>query len=248
MAKASIITGHYVKLEQTTAGLGDRIIAQIIDWLFFFAYEIAIFVLFAVITEYFPLSSNDVLEVFFVILLFLPLVFYFPLCELLNNGQSIGKKIMRIRVVMVDGSAPTLGAILLRWALYPIDVLLTAGLGSIFILFSEKNQRMGDLAAGTTVIKLQDNTIGTIDLNEFSYIMPNYKPTYHEATNLTISQIELLSRVLYNNRPERWQYIEELAKQVQQTLNIPPLINGNNEAFLWTVYNDAYHYNATITA
>lgn len=70
-----------------------------------------------------------------------------------NHGQSFGKKLINIRVVKVDGSTPSIGSYLLRWLLFPIDGPITSGLGLLVVLLNKNNQRLGDLAAGTMVIK-----------------------------------------------------------------------------------------------
>ena len=70
------------------------------------------------------------------------------------DGQSIGKKLRHLKVVRLDGEPPTLGNYLVRWLLRFVDVTLSSGVAAVLsILVTPYGQRLGDLAAGTTVVK-----------------------------------------------------------------------------------------------
>ena len=92
---------------------------------------------------------------------------------------------MNIRVVKLDGS-PSIGSYLLRWLLFIVDGPLTSGLGIFVILLTKNNQRLGDLAAGTMVIKEKNYrkihvSLGRIRLSdeELPSGLPLNPPTYH---------------------------------------------------------------------
>jgi len=70
-----------------------------------------------------------------------------------SNRSPILKRLMNIRVVKSDGSTPSISAYLLRWLLFIIDGPGTGGLGLLVVLLTKNSQRLGDLAAGTMVIK-----------------------------------------------------------------------------------------------
>lgn len=70
-----------------------------------------------------------------------------------QSRTKLWQKLINIRVVKVDGSTPSIGSYLLRWLLFPIDGPITSGLGLLVVLLNKNNQRLGDLAAGTMVIK-----------------------------------------------------------------------------------------------
>lgn len=144
----AIQTSQNVLLEYEPASIGDRILATLLDYLVFFGWVI---LLFAVPVGVFKVQPST----FYVVLMALPLLLYDLLCEWLLNGQSIGKLALGIRVVMLDGSQPGLGAYLLRWLLRIVDTQLMAGLVAIItIAATGRGQRLGDLAAGTTVVKV----------------------------------------------------------------------------------------------
>ena len=247
MGQTTINTGYYVKLGLATAGLGSRILAQLLDCLFLSLFEGAVSYIMAIVMMTFR-DPPSIVYILMVLLCAIPIVLYHPLCESLNQGQSLGKKIVGLRVVKVDGTATTFGSSILRWVMLFVDVLLTSGIGIMCIMFTRDAQRIGDMAAGTTVVKLRGNVVRSSYLAEFNFILPEYRPVFSEAARLSINQIEIISRVLFNTSPDRQEYIDTLAEKVRNRLLIPPVQNMDNERFLRTIYNDAYHFNATITA
>lgn len=85
---------------------------------------------------------------------YLSAVAYFVLCELLMDGQSPGKRLGGLRVVRLDGTPIQLLDSALRNMLRAVDMLpffYTVGLVAIFV--SGRSQRVGDMVAGTMVIK-----------------------------------------------------------------------------------------------
>lgn len=155
MQTIEIETTQNVKIEYPIASVGDRVVAGLIDYLIMIGYFIgAIFVYLALInwTENTPFSF----PVAYFVILYLPVFFYHFLCETFLNGQSFGKKIMKMRVVKIDGSQAGIGSYLLRWLIAPFDIYFTYGsVGLITMLINGKGQRLGDLAANTTVVKLK---------------------------------------------------------------------------------------------
>ena len=148
MAESTIITGQFVRISQTPASIGERLIALAIDYILLGFYVFSTLALFSRIH-----LPSDFTMLFFLAIVYLPVLFYAFLCEMFNQGQSLGKRLMNIRVVKADGSTPGIGSYLLRWLLFPIDGPVTGGLGLLVVLLTKNSQRMGDLAAGTMVIK-----------------------------------------------------------------------------------------------
>ena len=238
MATNNIVTGQYVTLEQTPGSLGDRVLGQLIDNIVLIAYGVVAGILLWDSPAYDTLDSNEFAALFFAI--YLPVLLYHPLMELLHNGQSIGKTVMHTRVVNIDGTSPTLGGYLLRFILFPIDVIL--GLGLVSIVLTRRGQRLGDLAAGTMVVK---TSAPYIALPDYSYTMDGYVPTYNEAAELSMNQAELIHRVLSYDKVDRYELINRLALKMQQTLGIVPQ-GGTQEQFLATMLNDYGYYCSTV--
>ena len=115
--------------------------------------------------------------------------------ELFNHGQSVGKMVMRIRVVKKDGTTPGIGDFFMRWLLQLVD-LGFSGVGALVILISKNSQRLGDLAAGTMVIQLNDYRKIQVSLDEFSYLDRKYKPVYPQAETSLLTNLMSIQRTL----------------------------------------------------
>ena len=180
MAESTIITGQFVRISQTPASIGERLLALVID------YSLIVIYLYSMTTLIVKLHlSSGVGTVFFLCLVYLPVLLYSFLCEMFNHGQSFGKRLMNIRVVKSDGSTPSISAYLLRWLLFIIDGPGTGGLGLLVVLLTKNSQRLGDLAAGTMVIKEKNYRKIHVSLDEFDYLTKNYHPTYPQSADLS---------------------------------------------------------------
>ena len=240
MPEANIITGQYVQISQSPASLGERIIAQIIDSFLIICYLVGVSLLIAKFSSFH--SSNDF---FFLIAVYLPALFYHFRMELFNHGQSVGKMVMRIRVVKKDGTTPGIGDFFMRWLLQLVD-LGFSGVGALVILISKNSQRLGDLAAGTMVIQLNDYRKIQVSLDEFSYLDRKYKPVYPQAEDLSLNQLDVIQRTLNSEYGyERERRIASLAEKVRMHLNISDT-NTADEKFLYTIVRDYQHFTLEI--
>lgn len=236
MAQTSIITGQYVCIHQTAATVVQRVIAWLIDMVFL--YVAGLIAAIGVMPIVFSLEQETI-AIVFTTLLTLSILSYPLLMEVFNHGQSIGKYLVGIKVASLDGSTPTLGAYLLRWLLLLIDWGFM-GVGLAAIVFTKNSQRIGDLAAGTTVVKLpkQTRSINTYDL----YFANNhYTPTYPEAAHLSLRQFNVIARTLLTQNEARAVNIIRLAEKTEQVLGVSNT-TGNAELFLRTIYNDFQYY------
>jgi hypothetical protein len=174
--------------------------------------------------------------------LLLPILFYPLLFETLMHGQTPGKFLTKIRVTNVDGSTPNFLSYFLRWVLLPIDLFPYGGIGTLFILFTKNHQRLGDLAAGTTVVKRIPSS-AKYDLDPvFNEFPPDYKPAFPQADMLSEGQIRLISELLDNSADSP--ALDNLASKIRQKLHIEA--DGmNSRLFLETLLRD-YNYFATM--
>jgi uncharacterized RDD family membrane protein YckC len=232
MAESGIITGQYVRIQPTVASVGDRIFAQLIDWGVLLAY-------FALLTWFIVVTGID--GWWWMVLYLFPLFFYSLLCEILNQGQTLGKMALNIRVVKMDGSMPTLGSYLMRWMLFLIDGPATSFVGLVAMILTRNNQRLGDMAAGTVVIKKQKYKKIQISLDEYDYLSKNYTPRYPQASDLSLEQIEIITRAIGTQRDGFDLRLNQLAKKVQQKFNIERK-EANDLAFLQRVVRDYQYY------
>ena len=147
MEQFQIETAQNITINQNTSHLGERMLAYIIDTFIIVVYTILMFVFLASL----DIDMGD--QWAFYLILSLPAFLYYLLFETLMDGKTIGKGAMNLRVVKLDGSKPNFGNYFVRWALRIIDVGITSGGAAVLtILVRGKGQRIGDIAAGTTVI------------------------------------------------------------------------------------------------
>ena len=163
------------------------------------------------------------------------------MCEVFNRGQSLGKRLLNIRVVKADGSTPSLSSYLLRWLLFPIDLPITGGLGVIVILLTKNHQRLGDLAAGTMVIKEKNYRKIQVSLDEYDYLTKDYHPVYPPAADLSLEQVNVINKTLSSGSKDRARRIRQLADKVRTLLSIKQT-EGSDEKFLQTLLRDYQYY------
>jgi uncharacterized RDD family membrane protein YckC len=173
-------------------------------------------------------------------IVFTPVLFYHLLNEVFLGGQSIGKKVFNLRVISLDGNPPTLSQYLIRWFLRTVDMSLTSYIGGILCVALTKHaQRIGDKAAGTTVVtqKLPYNVSDTI----FKHINADvYKVSYPSVMRLSDRDINTINTILLqHNKNNMSQYLESVAQKIIGVLDITT--NQDSKSFLETLMED-YNY------
>lgn len=230
MDTVNIDTTQNVEIEYELANLGDRLLALIIDYLILMGYAFAIVVLSV-------LFRTDIGVPGAVLLFYIPFLFYFLLFEIIMNGQSPGKKLRKLRVVKVDGTQASLSNYLLRWILWPIDALMSIGL--FVVILSDRGQRLGDMAAGTVVIKLSSRVSLADTL--YAEVDEYYEPVFANVDRLSAKHIELIKRVLNDHKMvKNYTVLETLYKKTKTILESDS--DMLSEKFLETVVKDYNHY------
>ncbi len=227
MEGITVLTTQNVALEYTPASIGHRMAAALIDDVI----RLAWILIFIKIT-----SEPGVINL--TLFVYLPLIFYPLLTEIFFNGQSIGKRAMRIKVLMLDGTAPTVSAYLIRWMLRLIDTTLMYGVVALVTAaINGKGQRLGDIAAGTTVVKIRP-PVG------LRHILPdklevNHQVQFQEVTTLTDQHIAIIRTVLRKGIEEHnHSIIKYTALRVRKILGIHNNIPYNSVEFLETIMKD----------
>jgi len=241
MDSIEILTGQNVIIQYQSATIMQRAAARLLDYFFIFAY---IFLIYSFFWEiFFALLDSDKALIIF-ILLWLPTMGYHFIFEAMLGGKTPGKMIAKIKVTNSDGSIPGIGSYFLRWLLSPIDVFLLWGsVGTLFILFSRNHQRLGDMAAGTIVVKTDPAL--AFDLDESYYVFPDdYEPTFIHVDRLSYGQIAFITNLLIEpkNKNAVSSSITELADKVKTILNIES--NLDDRKFLETIVRDYNYYAA----
>lgn len=198
MNQLSITTTQNVNINFTAASVGDRIIGQLLDTLVKVAYIISVsYILEAAELSVYLDFKDPWSSMAIGIMIFSPVIIYSLIQESFWEGQTIGKKIMKMKVIKIDGYQAGFGDYLIRWLFRTIDVLIGSGIiGLIFISVNKKSQRLGDIAAGTAVISLKNkiNINHTIlqELNE------DYVPVYPEVIKLSDNDMRIIKDTFEN--------------------------------------------------
>ncbi len=231
MENVSINTSQNVQINYKLAGLSDRIFAFLIDIVVMGSITFLLVLI---------LASTGVADQspFLMIIAVMPAFFYHLILEITMEGQSIGKKVLGIRVVKLDGTEATIGGYILRWLIWPIDISLYGGIAILCIAIGGKGQRLGDMAAGTTVIKLQ--TTGFLKSHTLGTLNEQYIPVFTNADQLPGQYIELIQKAIkakldmLDEKP-----VALIARKTKERLEIST--DMPDLKFLHTILKD-YHY------
>lgn len=238
MNKLPINTPQNVRFEYNLASVGSRVIAFAIDYGIIIIYYIFMYTM---LNKAGVFSTLDDWGVFGIIsLLSLPAIFYPLIMETVLNGQTIGKKVMKLKVVKIDGTRATFYQYFIRWISNTLDILISmGGIGMTFIILTKKSQRIGDLAADTTVISLKQQVNITQTL--FREITKAHTITYPQVIKLTdseINEVNEIYKVAY--RRKNYKIILALSNKLEQLLGTKPK-EGRPEDFISTVIQDHYY-------
>lgn len=191
MQTITIQTAYNVTIDYDLATIGERIGAMFIDLLVQLSYIIGILYFIGIVKESFDLPY------WLVITMYMPILFYELGSEIILEGQSLGKRAMNIKVIMLDGSQPHIANYFLRWLVRLFEVSTMSGvIALIAVAVSTKGQRIGDIAAGTSVIKLgrrkhiQRPSLMAVEDDE------NYIPLFPEVAQLSDRDVNIAREVL----------------------------------------------------
>ena len=242
MSELTINTTQNVTINFTAASIGHRVLAFGIDLLIMMAYIISIYTvlnytgLLAIIQGLDGWSQMAVQS-----LIFIPVMFYSLIFETFFEGQSLGKKLVRIKVVKIEGYQASFGDYLIRWLFRMIDIVISSGvIGFISIIMNKKAQRLGDMAAGTSVITLRNNVnISSTILEE---INEDYKPIYPLVIKLSDNDVRIIKENFI--RAKAGSDYELLAKLTNKIESVTGIKNqsGNHVDFINTIMKDYNYY------
>jgi uncharacterized RDD family membrane protein YckC len=252
----NIDTPEQVEIEFAVAGLGSRFVAVLLDHLiqagFYFVFILLGAIVFGALANRINLLGKWVLAGF-IALNFLLLWGYYTLFEAFWHGQTPGKHIMKLRVIKDSGRQITLFEAMSRNLLRIIDYLPAFYLaGVITMLCTKRNQRLGDLAAGTIVVHERSDEQPLLIERGTSIIPAQFASGYDPLASVAVAQdasslpadavaklgaddlllIEsFFARALDLSLPTRAEIAGRVAAQMAAKMNVsvPP---GNPERFL----------------
>jgi uncharacterized RDD family membrane protein YckC len=255
----AVSTPFNIDLEFEIARVGKRILAWGLDMVVLVTYAQIMKTLVEAVfynADSYPLGLD-------LLLVSLPMLHYHLLMEVIFQGQSLGKKAVGIRVMSLEGGQAGIGQYLLRWIFrmweWPLYFGIVAGSGwmlaaqviicgmlgmvvLVIIAVSGRSQRLGDLAAGTTVVDLKYN----YSLNDTVFrqiTRSDYKVRFPDVMRLSDRDINAVKSVLQQTQKTgRFDMAHRVAQKVKEVLHIESDLEVTD--FLEKLLQD-YNYLAT---
>ena len=213
MADHTFVTGQFVRIDQTLANAGDRAVAALLDLI------VVVMIASSLSMLLLPLWDEGELQfLIYVILYVLPLLLYNFLSEWLMKGRTLGKMALGLQVVGGDGSVPSVLSLFYRWVFFLVEGY--TGFGLVMMLFTKNNQRLGDLAGGTYVVKLKNVWLGNAYVNSLADFPPGYQPVYPQAAELSQRQMEVIQDAYFTHGADSESMRVELAQKVCEQLHL----------------------------
>lgn len=242
MSELSIVTTQNVTINFETATVVERVMAYIIDVLVFVAYYALYQLVYAVFdleVYYATMERGSVSAIEGII--YLPVLFYALWQESLFDGQTVGKKILKIKVIKIDGYEAGFGDYLIRWVFRIVEVTTIMGIiGLITMVVNKKTQRLGDMVAGTAVITLKNDV--SINQTILQELADDYVPTYPLVIKLTDDDVRIIKDTYESSiRAADFEMLNKLMKKIEQVTGIKPTTESAT-VFVGTVLKDYNYY------
>jgi uncharacterized RDD family membrane protein YckC len=243
MSELTINTTQNVNINFTAATIGDRILAYFIDLIIKIAYCIVVYGIF-----FYWLGINKAFEsmdnwsvVAIMLVFYFPVMIYSITLESIFEGQSFGKRLIKIKVVKIDGYQASFGDYLIRWFFRIIDITFMYGVVALIaIIASKKSQRLGDMTAGTAVITLKNKI--NISHTILEEIGNEYVPVYPLVIKLSDNDMRIIKDTfqLAKNKGDA-ETVRKLREKIEKVTGIKNQ-SGNDADFIKTVLKDYNFY------
>ncbi|WP_242085219.1 RDD family protein [Aestuariivivens sediminis] len=244
MVELQINTTQNVNINFTAASVGERILAYCIDWIIKIAYIVVIyqvmFNLFRIDETVRDMDQWSQISIY--ALFYMPVVVYTLVFESLLDGQTPGKRIMKIKVVKIDGYQASFADFLIRWFMRIVDLNIMTGIVALIaIITSSKNQRLGDLAAGTAVITLKHNiNISHTILEDLSN---NYVPSYPHVIRLSDKDARIIKDTFLAAKKTRdYPTLIKLRQKLVEVMDIKEIKQDSDVEFIDIILKDYNYY------
>ena len=243
MVELQINTTQNVNINFIAASVGERILAFLIDWVIKFAY---IVVVYQIIFNLFSIDDylkgmDDWSYIAVIACFYLPVIFYSLLFETFLDGQTIGKRIMKIKVVKIDGYQAALYDYIVRWFFRIVDLNMLSGVVALItIVTSKKSQRLGDMTAGTSVITLKNKV--NISHTILEDLDNDYVPTYPSVIKLSDNDARIIKETYIRAKAARdYTTLIKLRKKVVEVIELKEY-NENDIEFIDIILKDYNYY------
>lgn len=220
MSEIQINTTQNVNIKFTQAAIGERVVAHIVDWIVKLAFIIPMVLfldsLFQDSEWFYTLDGWSKVAIYLMALF--PAIIYTLVLESLWEGQTIGKKIMKIKVVKIDGYQAAFVDYLIRWFFRIVDLNMLSGfVALISIIMSDKGQRLGDMTSGTAVIS-QKNKV-RISHTIMEEIGEDYKPQFPSVIKLSDNDMRIVKETfIIAKKGKDFDTLNKLRTKVEQVM------------------------------
>ncbi|CAN5580677.1 RDD family protein [soil metagenome] len=238
MHPVAVSTPFNIDLEFEIAAFHKRLLAWFADLMILLLYARGMKLF---LQEAFVFKDNNYPIGLDIFLVTIPMLFYHLLMESIFQGQSFGKRVAGIRVISLEGGEPDIGQYLLRWILrvweWPLVFgfvqmhslglyfqVLATGLSGLLVVIiiavTNKSQRLGDLAAGTTVVETRYK-YSLADTLFQDVVVVDYKVVFPDVMKLSDRDINAIKTVLkqaQNN--SRYDTAHRVANKIKEVLKI----------------------------
>ncbi|NJX16451.1 RDD family protein [Tamlana crocina] len=235
MSELQINTTQNVKIAFRASGAGERLLAFLIDMAIKIGYLMLMsygFGAFDNMDQWSQIAINTVLS--------FPVMFYTLALESLFEGQTIGKRVLKIKVVKIDGYQASFADYVVRWFFRIVDVYIF-GMGFFVMLFSKKTQRIGDMAAGTAVIGLKDRV--NISHTILENLRDDYKPTYPNVIKLSDNDARIIKDTFGVARVAKdYQTLIKLRSKIVEVVGIKEVKQKTDMEFIDVILKDYNYY------
>ncbi|WP_299667197.1 RDD family protein [uncultured Polaribacter sp.] len=266
MKRLQIKTAQNVNINFTLANVGMRLLAFVVDNVLKFAYLYFVYYVFDFQVVERVFSGDHWTAQAVGILVLIPVTFYSLYSEILLDGQTVGKKLLKIKVINEDGFKPSITDFIMRWLLRIVDfnlfILLAVymyslGLehedlimgvcfivgklvGLLLIIFTNKNQRFGDIIANTIVISLKDEAKFSDTI--LMHLTDTYLPTYPNVIQLSDNDVRIIKDTFASARKfNDYKTLIKLRSKIIEVTQITSKHKSDSE-FIDTVLKDYNYY------
>jgi uncharacterized RDD family membrane protein YckC len=244
MSLIRISTNFNIDITFPAASFHRRFLAWLLDIMVIGFY---LFTLVKIMGWFRPdFTGSDIFTGIFILLVIVPVFTYHLFCEILLKGQSIGKRIMQLRVINENGGRPAISQVIIRWLIRTSDFMVlifilnaaSAGTGGGLAVFwrtgvafallatdvilvnaTEKHQRLGDLLAHTILIRTSQKA--GIEDTIFLHIRDNYIPSFPQVMQLSDRDINALKGIFDTARKQHdYNLAERAAEKIKAHLKI----------------------------
>ncbi|MBR9861601.1 RDD family protein [bacterium] len=262
MLKLAVNTKFNTKLNLSVNTLGNRILAYILDII---AISLYLFLVVQILST-FDLSLGEAFDEDrgrilwgWYSLIMIPVMFYTLISETVSGGYTLGKYLTKIKVVKIDGFQPSFVDFFIRWIFRIVDIyivivlvilidsnyvfafaqVLTGLVALIVISRSKKGQRLGDLVAGTTVVKAKQ--VKNIDITILEELKEDYQPQYPQVLKLSDNDARIIKEAYRTAvKMKNQKLMHQLVDKLESVMGVKCDIDERR--FVSTVLKDFNYY------